>query len=105
MRRLLSGDTDGYTKSERDMLIRYKNNDGIQKEIEVLVLGDPDLAYLALESAAKTEVDGLATIELLMADQPRGTKAKKLRPLSDLMKLHGISELFYEMDGKLVRLE
>jgi hypothetical protein len=105
MRRLLLDDTDGYTKSESGMLVRYTNNDGIQKEIEVLVLGDPDLAYLALESAAKAEVEGLATIEPLIGDQPRGTKAKKLPSLSDLMKLHGISELFYEVDGKVVRLE
>ena len=52
-----------------------------------------------LESVMKHEEPDLVSIYPLLKDVPRGQPGQRMPRNIELMKLHGISELTYEIDG------
>ena len=83
--------------------VKYNRNDSEPKEIELEFDKYPAAFIIdsfVLESVMKHEEPDLVSIYPLIQSVPRGAPATRMPNNQELMKMHGITNLIYEIDGR-----
>jgi hypothetical protein len=86
-----------------EITIRYRRRSGPEKSIKASTTAYP-IAYLidtfVLESVMKEEEPDLLSIHPLVQSVPRGQPARPMPTNQELLRIHSIDALTFEIDGR-----
>ncbi len=86
------------------VLVRYVRNGSSEKQMELECHELPVAGIVdsfVLEQVMRNEEPDLLSIYPLLKDIPRGAPAQRMPTNVELMKMHGISKLSYEIDERI----